>query len=218
MEAVAVRTGRSRRTKEEVLKAILAREAAGLALNIAAILRDDPQMRADVTRIFGSWDAGMRAAGIDPKRVRRIRRWSRQAVIDRIQQLADQGMRLNRAATNRVDPSLPLSARRFFASWDDALKAAGLDPRQHRRKGIPWTRDRMVAAIRDIQAKGGQTLFWRRGHSLPACGRHPAVRIMGRCLDDRRRRSSSSSQAPYPLDPRGSRRGHSTHTCRRKPR
>jgi hypothetical protein len=142
--------------KAAVLKGILAREAAGLPLNHSTVERQDPRLHADILRVFTRWDAALRAAGINPDDIRRQRRWSRQAVIDRIRQRAQRGMSLNLAAVYKDEAVLGSAADRYFASWDDALLAAGLDPCQWRRHGPKWTRDRVIAAIHELRDAGAK--------------------------------------------------------------
>lgn len=144
------------RGKTDVLRAILEREAAGLPLNHAAVLREDRRLHADILRLFGCWDAAMQASGIDPACVRLHRRWSRRAVIRRIMQLDEQGKPLNAHAVQKSEAVLPSAALRHFASWDDALTAAGIDPLQWRRCVPDWTRERVIAAIHGIRDQGGK--------------------------------------------------------------
>lgn len=72
--------------RDDVLRAILLREKAGMPLNHVAVLRDDPRLHRAILRLFGKWDRAMTAAGIDPDRVRLPRRWTRDMVLERIRQ------------------------------------------------------------------------------------------------------------------------------------
>ncbi len=142
--------------RERVLKSILAREADGLPLNHAAVLRDDRHLHAQILRLYGRWDDAIQAAGVDPRRIRRHRRWSQKAVIDRILQLDTLGLPLNAGAVQRNEATLASAASRWFRSWADALQAAGIDPELWRRRVPTWTRERVVAAIRQIRDEGGK--------------------------------------------------------------
>ncbi len=146
----------ARAGKADVLRAILRREAAGLPLNHAAVLEQDRRLHADALRLFGCWDAALRAAGIDPVRVRRHRRWSRRAVIHRIVQLAAERKPLNLRAIQLSEATLASATYRFFASWDEALAAAGIDPEAWRRRCHRWTRERVIATIQSIRDQGGR--------------------------------------------------------------
>jgi len=170
----------SSRSRERVLKAILAREAEGLPLNHAAVLREDPQLHAQILRLFGMWDDAMQAAGINPDRVRRHRRWSHKAVIERIRRRDALGLPLNAGAVQRSEATLASAAERWFGSWSDALEAAGIDPERWRRRVPKWTRARVVTAIRRIRDEGGKLNHAAFGRSSLS---HAAVDLFG-CWDD----------------------------------
>jgi len=140
----------------EVLKDILARECRGLRLNRASVLREDRPLYNAILRVFRTWDDAMRAAGLDPDRVRHHRRWSRQAVIQRIRQLAAEGRPLNCGAIQRIDAGLANVAIRLFDSWGDALEAAGVDSAVWKRRVPAWTRETVIAAIKAIREEGGK--------------------------------------------------------------
>ena len=142
--------------KSDVLKAILKREQDGLALNSTAVLRQDRVLHNAIRREFSSWDQAMRAAGIDPEGIRNHRRWSREAVVSRIRQLASQGKDLNSHAIQRSEATLISAASRLFLSWDEALECAGIDPEVWRRRVPTWTRERVIEAIQTIRASGGK--------------------------------------------------------------
>lgn len=70
------------------------------------MLEQDRRLHGDGLRLFGRWEAALRAAGIDPDRVRRHRRWSRRAVIDRIGRLAAERKPLNLRAIQLSEATL----------------------------------------------------------------------------------------------------------------
>lgn len=157
MQAPALeRPERGRRGKADLLRAILGREMAGLPLNHATVLEQDRRLHGDGLRLFGRWEAALRAAGIDPARVRRHRRWSRRAVINRIGQLAAEGKPLNLRAIQLSEATLASAAYRFFGSWDEALAVAGIAPNTCRRRRANWTREQIIATIRSIRVEGGK--------------------------------------------------------------
>ena len=155
-DRATVHARRDRREKAEALKAILRREHAGLPLNHAAVLRDDRRLHADILRLFGKWDTALRAAGIDPVRVRRHRCWNRQAIIKRIRELNVADQPLNVRAIQISEATLASAAERYFSSWAEALEAAGIDSAKWRKRVPTWTRQRIVHAIREIHAAGGK--------------------------------------------------------------
>jgi len=150
------RPQRGRPGKADVLRAILGREVAGLPLNHASVMEQDRRLHGDALRLFGRWEAALCAAGINPARVRRHRHWSRRAVIDRIGQLAAERKPLNARAIQLSEATLASAASRFFASWDEALAAAGIAPSTCRRRRANWTREQVIAAIHSIRVAGGR--------------------------------------------------------------
>lgn len=80
-------------------------------------------------------------------------------------------------AYSRAPVDLTLAARREFGSWDDALRAAGVDPSLHRLTNA-WDRDRLVQAIRRY-AKGGRvvTASWIR--DVDPTVHRAALRLLG---------------------------------------
>jgi len=153
------RAGKAGRDRAAALRALLAREAAGLPINSNAVRRDDPRLYDRTIRLFGSWDAGLRAGGIEPARVRMRQRWTSQAVIQRIQERADRNEPLNYGAVSVSDCGLVAAASRRFGSWNHALKAAGLDPIVCRKRAPAWTPERVLETVRGIDREGGR-LNW----------------------------------------------------------
>jgi len=106
-----------------------------------------------VVRVFGSWHAAVRAAGLEPVRERWS--WSRAEII---QALQAGNTRLGRTPTqNDIDSHAGLpdskSVRRHFASWHDALNAAGLTP--HAPPARTWDHASIIAALQDFDAEHG---------------------------------------------------------------
>lgn len=155
-QAPTNRSSTARRDANDVLKAILEREAAGKRLNHSSVLDEDSRLHTDALRLFGRWDAALQAAGIDPARVRRHRRWSRRVVIKRIRQLAAVNKPLHARAIQLSEATLASAASRYFASWDEALTAAGIAPSTCRRRRANWTREQVIAAIHAVRDEGGR--------------------------------------------------------------
>jgi hypothetical protein len=93
-------------------------------------------------RLFGTWAAAVEAAGLPYEEVSGVRRWSKDKVIRRIQELAAQGVPLHATYVREHYPFLLRAAIKLFPrSWAKALRAAGLDPEQHRMPRGKWTRE-----------------------------------------------------------------------------
>ncbi len=101
------------------------------------------------TRYFGSWWAAVTAAGLSD-RVRQPsapQRWSRQLVIDAIQNWHRQGVPL--ASLHKRDVSLYGAVKRYFGSWGSAVLEAGLHPGTH-----ALTRHYVIHEIRSRHRQG----------------------------------------------------------------
>lgn len=112
-------------TPKRVVQAIQQMQRDGARINHAAVARNSLSQAA--VKIFGSWDAALRAAGIDPQAVRVYRRpWTADEIITELRQKHECGDPLN---ARDVRPNhIRRPACRQFGSWDAALAAAGLDP------------------------------------------------------------------------------------------
>jgi hypothetical protein len=80
--------------------------------------------------------------------------WNKKEVVRIIKALAAKGEKLNSDSVARSHSGLAYAGRRYWGSWDRALKAAGLDCDKIRRK-THWSRARIVGQIRDIKKAGG---------------------------------------------------------------
>jgi len=117
---------------EYVLDRVAELHRQGLDIHLAAVAHRDGVARKAL-RFFGSWDNTLRKVGLDPKQIRKFapyREWTRQLVVERIRQRHAEGKSMLAKQVRRggeADAMLATAAHRFFDSWTDAVKAAGLD-------------------------------------------------------------------------------------------
>ena len=149
-------TKRRRWNKENVVKAIQARHAAGLPMT--GVRKNDSGLCSAAYKHFGNWRNAVIAAGLKGT----LRRsWDRPTVIRLLQARYQSGKSMTSAWKD--DPTLVSAGQRYFGDWGKALKAAGIDPPQHRS----WTKVNVVAAIRERQQKGlSMTSAWLDDHLL----------------------------------------------------
>src|SRR3954464_2991589 len=82
------------------------------------------------------------------------RRWSRRAVLAALADRRARGQPLHSSAVVADEEPLLGAARRLFGSWNDALRAAHIDPEQVRnpRDGVlpqgTWSPELVVARVR----------------------------------------------------------------------
>jgi hypothetical protein len=118
---------------------------------------------------FGSWDAALIAAGINPQMVHKhFAIWTRESAITAIQKISKSNIPLNSSYMNQ-DPdgriakvfkeqeisrfssaSLYEYSIREFGSWSKALSVAGFDPELIRANRSIWNRDNVVTMIQDL--------------------------------------------------------------------
>jgi len=133
-------------TREQIIRNILRREAAGLPLTPARGKGVEPALYAAGARIFGSWPNAVRAAGIAPDKAREHERWLPSRILRLIRVLARRRRPLRPGETQQRFGSVVQAARRYFGSWTKAVVAAGVNPKKLKRVQ-PWTKERIIEAI-----------------------------------------------------------------------
>lgn len=142
--------------RETVIAAIRAEARAGHELSYTCTEKRVPSLVRAAERVFGNWGSAVAAAGFDYEAIRRYRKWTRERVIARIQEWHAKGEDLSwRHVSLHLDPSLAaatLHAGRF-ASWSEALKAAGLNPQSIMRYR-KWTLPRIHEELAVLESDG----------------------------------------------------------------
>lgn len=105
-------------------------------------------------RFFGTWQAAVEAAGFDYEKATGNYRWTPARVIAAIRKLADKGGPLHASHVRERHPQLFNAAvKRFPRSWAKAIRAAGLDPDQHRQPRSKWTEQKAADWVQTRLAK-----------------------------------------------------------------
>jgi hypothetical protein len=104
-------------------------------------------------RLFGSFDAALEAAGVAERR-NLPPRWSPARVEAAIQSRVQADKPVNCLAVMKADQTLYHAARRYHGGWNQALRAAGIDPDSVRAVPRKWTPDRVIAELRRRAAAG----------------------------------------------------------------
>lgn len=160
-----IRIQRGPWTAEELIALIQSRAAAGLPIGAYTVV--PPSARMASQRLFGSWTAALRAAGVpNPRADQPV--WSKEVVLAAIRARLDDHQAINCMAVVTHASRLYNAARRYFGSWEEALRAGGIDPASVRRTPPAWTPDSITAAIRRRAAAGLDMRVQRR---------HPAALV-----------------------------------------
>lgn len=146
-----IREARRPWTKSQVIGALQAHADRHLPLTQNALSKTS--LLCGVKRLFGSLQAALRQAGL-LRLVRKPPRWSKAAVVEAIRERHRDKLPLHLYAVDHLAGSLSVAARTHFGGWDQALRAAGLDPCQIRRARPPWTRELVIKEIRRRTAAG----------------------------------------------------------------
>ena len=128
----------------------------GENLNYAHIAQDQVALLRAATRYFGSWRLAVEYAGLNYEDIRRYKTWTRDRILERIQELHAKGEDLSwRHVSTKIDPQLAAAAtkRKHFGSWRGAVSAAGLDYGLIRRYR-EWDEDTITSQLRELHAKG----------------------------------------------------------------
>lgn len=133
-------------TREEIIRQILHREAAGLPLTPGGETGVESPLYQAASRFFGSWHNAVRSAGIAPERTKTYSRWPPLRVLATIRALSRRRRPVRQAQLRRRFAPLLAAARRIYGSWPKAVVAAGVDPFRFRQVA-PWTKERIIEAV-----------------------------------------------------------------------
>lgn len=110
-------------------------------------------------RFFKTWEAAVRKAGFNYEEVTGVRHWTREKVIERIQEVAAAGVPLHATYIKQNYYFLYRAAVMAFPnSWAKALRAAGFDPREHRTPLGRWDREQAESWVRNRVTNGKSIL------------------------------------------------------------
>ncbi len=142
--------------KDTIAEEIRKVHEAGINLNYATIAEQNVALLRAATRYFGSWHAAIEYAGLDYEEIRRYRSWSKERILEEIQDLHAKGEDLSwRNVSTVIAPQLAAAAtkRKHFGSWRGAVNAAGLNYSTIRRYR-EWDEETIKTKLKEIHEKG----------------------------------------------------------------
>ena len=144
-------------TRKGIIDEIKRLHAAGEELNYSSVEENHLNLVRAAAWHFGTWKRAVEKSGLDYESVSKYQRWTRERVVERIQELYKQGKDLSwRAVSISVDPPLAAAALRpnsGFESWFDAITAAGINHDEIARYR-KWTSERVVQELRERSTQG----------------------------------------------------------------
>jgi hypothetical protein len=147
-------------SRETVIHRIVERETQKRGLTEDAVRRDEPELHRTACKLFGAWETALRYAGINLCRLPAKQQYNRENVLRRIRVLCRTGYSLKAKDNKRREYGLYAAALQYFASWQQALRAAGIDLQ---RSGLFSTKPRRLKAPQILD----QLRQWNAaGHSL----------------------------------------------------
>jgi len=102
----------------------LSREGQGASSG--AIQLSDPGLHAAAIRHFENFDAALRAAKLDPDKIRQRKRWTKPALLSAIKSISKNGRRMSDNQIRRNSPAIYGASIRLFGSFVTARAAAGI--------------------------------------------------------------------------------------------
>ncbi len=142
-------------TRKGILEEIKKLHAGGQELNYAAAEASHLNLMRAAAWHFGTWRRAVELAGINYEEQSKYQRWNRERIIARIRELHKAKADLSwRAISTEIDPPLAAAALRpnGFASWRDAIAAAGLDIREVARYQH-WTSESVLEEIQSLHRR-----------------------------------------------------------------
>ncbi len=136
--------------EETITKALKEAKRAGLLRKGSQFRKTHSGLIQATAARWGSWSAGLRAAGLSPLRPPTVR-WTLQEVRRRIQDRIRTGKSILAAEVHAHAPALKSAAQKLFGKhWSDVVRELGYAyPGRNR-----WDRERVITELRRIRRAG----------------------------------------------------------------
>ncbi len=138
LEASGLDPARVRRydawNEDRIIRLIKERSKGGKPLNSKAMQDEDSKLFNAALNYFGGWAKALKAAGMDPAKVYKRRRWSTDIIRKEIKALHRAGVHLAAPNMRENHSSLYSAACKYFGSWTGAREACGIRRNYHKKK------------------------------------------------------------------------------------
>lgn len=141
-------------SREYLIDYLIYKHEQGESLSPWQVYRDEPAVHANIKKYFGSYRAGIEAAGIEYQEVRVIEMtesWTAEKVVERIRKLHKSQPLRSTSDIRRRDSRLYDSCHRYFGGPVSAVEAAGIPyVRLEARRARQWTKNNILQTIRTL--------------------------------------------------------------------
>ena len=147
LDPEAVRARKSWREKE-IRKRLVALQRKGIPLDWTSVRKADKSLAIVCRSRWGGWSHALKALGLKP--ISRYQFWTKKEILRTIKARWNSGQKLNVTALRPKHRSLVRAARSRFGSWEKALAAAGIPPKEVVKRREWWTRKQVISEIRRL--------------------------------------------------------------------
>lgn len=137
-------------SEEKIIQEIQDLHKGGNDLASRTIWFRKPKLWIAAKGYFGNWKNAITEAGLDYQKIRKVKAWSAEQIIQEIQNLTKSGEKVNSGAIKKEHPDLYIAGRRKFGSWEKAVVAAGIKY-ESVRKVNKWSKDKVIGEIQKLQ-------------------------------------------------------------------
>jgi hypothetical protein len=145
-------------SREYIIDYLIYKHEKGEDLSPWTVYRNESALHGNIKKYFGSYRAGIEAAGIDYREVRVIElteQWTPQKVLDRIRKLHQKKPLNSSSDIRRRDSRLYDSCHRYFGGPVPAIEAAGIPYVSLKfRRSRQWTKSCVLQTIRTLESAG----------------------------------------------------------------
>ena len=120
--------------KQKIIRHIKQRAKAGQDLNSKAMQEQDCKLFNAALKRYEGWDGALKAAGINPEKIYKRRRWDRERIKRDVTALWRKGTDLAAPHMRKFHSALYSAACKYFGSWTAARRACGIRKSFRRRK------------------------------------------------------------------------------------
>jgi len=144
-----------KRIKEELMQY----QKAGGSLSYNEFERQHPKILHASLYHFGGWKNVLSAIGVNYRAVRKLEKWNKKKVKERIRTLKEKGMDLSWRAMFRQGQGVVVSmANYYYGSWQRAITRTGLNYQEIKKKPGP-----AVGWKKKLELKTSESIKGRKG-------------------------------------------------------